>query len=101
MVVIQDYSSLSLQEDLSVTVANSLQILKGNGIINTSFEGYEPYKGDISYRKTGSLIAYEDGEAVTYGLFQRTGPGTLSSDLVKVYAGMIVGENPRTEDIRG
>ena len=62
---------------------------KGNGIINTSFEGYEPYKGDISYRKTGSLIAYEDGDRGTLFI----GPGE------KVYAGMIVGENPRTEDI--
>ena len=73
---------------------------KGNGIINTSFEGYEPYKGDISYRKTGSLIAYEDGEAVTYGLFNAQDRGTLFiGPGEKVYAGMIVGENPRTEDI--
>lgn len=50
---------------------------KGNGIINTSFDGYEEYKGDISYRKTGSLIAYEDGEAVTYGLFNAQDRGTL------------------------
>ena len=73
---------------------------KGNGIINTSFEGYEPYKGDISYRKTGSLIAYEDGEAVTYGLFNAQDRGTLFiGPGEKVYAGMIVGENPRTQDI--
>ena len=73
---------------------------KGNGIINTSFEGYEPYKGDISYRKTGSLIAYEDGEAVTYGLFNAQDRGTLFiGPGEKVYAGMIIGENPRTEDI--
>ena len=73
---------------------------KGNGIINTSFEGYEEYKGDISYRKTGSLIAYEDGEAVTYGLFNAQDRGTLFiGPGEKVYAGMIIGENPRTEDI--
>ncbi len=42
---------------------------KGNGIINTSFDGYEPYKGDIQYRKQGSLIAFETGESVTYGLY--------------------------------
>lgn len=73
---------------------------KGNGIINTSFNGYEEYKGDISYRKTGSLIAYEDGEAITYGLFNAQERGTLFiGPGEKVYAGMIVGENPRTEDI--
>ena len=73
---------------------------KGNGIINTSFEGYEEYKGDISYRKTGSLIDYEDGEAVTYGLFNAQDRGTLFiGPGEKVYAGMIIGENPRTEDI--
>ena len=73
---------------------------KGNGILNTSFEGYEEYKGDISYRKTGSLIAYEDGEAVTYGLFNAQDRGTLFiGPGEKVYAGMIIGENPRTEDI--
>jgi len=73
---------------------------KGNGIINTIFSGYGPYKGDISYRKTGSLIAYEAGEAVTYGLFNAQergslfiGPGT------KVYSGMVIGSNPRSEDI--
>ena len=73
---------------------------KGNGIINTSFNGYEEYKGDISYRKTGSLIAYEDGEAITYGLYNAQERGTLFiGPGEKVYAGMIVGENPRTEDI--
>ena len=73
---------------------------KGNGIINTSFEGYEEYKGDISYRKNGSLIAYESGDAITYGLFNAQERGTLFiGPGEKVYAGMIVGENPRTEDI--
>ena len=46
---------------------------KGNGILNTMFDGYEPYKGEIAYRATGSLIAFESGEAVTYGLFSSTG----------------------------
>ncbi|MCR5215633.1 MAG: translational GTPase TypA [Lachnospiraceae bacterium] len=73
---------------------------KGNGIINTSFEGYEEYKGDISYRKNGALIAFEDGEAVTYGLFNAQERGTLFiGPGEKVYTGMIIGENPRTEDI--
>ncbi|MCI5862420.1 MAG: translational GTPase TypA [Lachnospiraceae bacterium] len=73
---------------------------RGNGIINTSFDGYEEYKGDISYRKNGSLIAYESGIAVTYGLFNAQERGSLFiSPGEEVYAGMIVGENPRTEDI--
>ena len=73
---------------------------RGNGIINTSFDGYEEYKGDISYRKNGSLIAYESGIAVAYGLFNAQDRGSLFiSPGEEVYAGMIVGENPRTEDI--
>lgn len=73
---------------------------KGNGIINTSFEGYEPYKGDIQYRKNGSLIAFESGEAITYGLYNAQERGQLFiGPGEKVYAGMIVGQNPRTEDI--
>ena len=73
---------------------------KGNGIINTIFEGYAPYKGDIAYRKTGSLIAFEAGEAVPYGLFNAQergalfiGPGT------PVYSGMVIGSNPKSDDI--
>ena len=73
---------------------------KVNGIINTIFDGYEPYKGDIAYRKQGSLIAFETGEAVTYGLYNAqergilfVGPGT------KVYSGMIVGASGKSEDI--
>ena len=73
---------------------------KGNGIINTVFDGYAPYKGDIAYRKTGSLIAFEAGEAVPYGLFNAQdrgslfiGPGTI------VYSGMVIGSNPKSEDI--
>ena len=73
---------------------------RGNGIINSSFNGYSEYKGDISYRKNGSLIAFENGTAVTYGLFNAQDRGTLFiSPGEEVYAGMIVGENPRAEDI--
>lgn len=73
---------------------------KGNGILNTSFEGYNPYKGDIQYRKTGSLIAFESGEAITYGLFNAQERGTLFiSPGEKVYAGMVIGQNGKTEDV--
>ena len=73
---------------------------RGNGILNTSFDGYADYKGDISYRKNGSLIAYENGIAVAYGLFNAQDRGTLFiTPGEEVYAGMIIGENPRTEDI--
>ena len=73
---------------------------KGSGVINTTFDDYGPYKGDISYRKQGSLIAFENGEAITYGLFNAQERGTLFiGPGEKVYAGMIIGENPRTEDI--
>ena len=73
---------------------------KGNGIINTIFDGYDLYCGDIQYRKSGSLIAFETGESVTYGLFSAQDRGTLFiGPGEKVYAGMIVGQNPRTEDI--
>ena len=50
---------------------------KGNGILNTIFDGYGPYKGDIAYRQTGSLIAFEAGETITYGLFNAQERGTL------------------------
>lgn len=73
---------------------------KGNGILNTSFEGYAPYKGDIQYRKQGSLIAFETGEAVTYGLFNAQERGTLFiGPGEKVYAGMVIGQNGKTDDI--
>ncbi len=73
---------------------------KGNGIINTAFEGYEPYKGDIQYRKQGSLIAFETGESVTYGLFIAQERGTLFIGAgEKVYSGMVVGQNAKTDDI--
>ena len=73
---------------------------KGNGIMNTIFDGYGPYKGDIQYRKQGSLIAFEAGEAVTYGLFNAQERGTLFIGTgEKVYSGMVVGQNGRGEDI--
>ena len=73
---------------------------KGNGILNTSFDGYGPYKGDIQYRKQGSLIAFESGESVTYGLFNAQERGTLFiGPGEKVYAGMVIGQNGKAEDI--
>ena len=73
---------------------------KGNGIINTIFDGYAPYKGDISYRKTGSLIAFESGEATAYGLFNAQDRGQLfikTGD--KVYSGMVIGTSGKSEDV--
>ena len=73
---------------------------KGNGILNTVFDDYGPYKGDIQYRKTGSLIAYESGETITYGLFNAQERGILFvGPGEKVYSGMVIGQNPKTEDI--
>ena len=73
---------------------------KGNGILNTSFEGYNPYKGDIQYRKSGSLIAFESGEAITYGLFNAQERGTLFiGPGEKVYSGMVIGQNGKAEDV--
>lgn len=73
---------------------------KGNGIMNTLFEGYGPYKGDIQYRKQGSLIAYESGEAITYGLYNAQERGTLFiGPGEKVYSGMVVGQNGKAEDV--
>ncbi len=73
---------------------------KGNGIMNTAFDGYAPYKGDIQYRKQGSLIAFETGESVTYGLFGAQERGTLFiGPGEKVYSGMVIGENAKTDDI--
>ena len=73
---------------------------KGNGIMNTIFDGYGPYKGDIQYRKQGSLIAFEAGEAITYGLYNAQERGTLFiGPGQKVYAGMVVGQNGKAEDI--
>ena len=73
---------------------------KGNGIMNTQFEGYGPYKGDIQYRKQGSLIAFEAGEAITYGLFNAQERGVLFiGPGEKVYAGMVIGQTGKAEDI--
>ena len=73
---------------------------KGNGVINTIFEGYVPFKGEISYRGQGSLIAYETGVSVTYGLFNAQERGTLFiSPGEKVYSGMIIGQNGKAEDV--
>ncbi len=73
---------------------------RGNGIMNSIFDGYAPYKGDIQYRKQGSLIAFEAGEAITYGLYNAQERGTLFiGPGTKVYSGMIVGQNGRGEDI--
>ena len=73
---------------------------KGNGVINTEFEGYGPFKGEIPYRKQGSLIAFESGETITYGLFNAQERGTLFvGPGEKVYGGMIVGEHAKSDDI--
>lgn len=73
---------------------------KGNGIINTLFDGYGPYKGDIQYRKQGSLIAFESGESITYGLYNAQERGTLFIGAgQKVYAGMVIGQNAKAEDM--
>ncbi len=73
---------------------------KGNGILNTIFDGYGPYKGDMMYRKQGSLIAFEAGEAITYGLYNAQERGTLFiGPGEKVYAGMVIGQTGKTEDI--
>jgi GTP-binding protein len=73
---------------------------KGNGIMNSIFNGFEPYKGEISSRTRGSLVAWEDGEAITYGLYNAQERGNLFiSPGTKVYEGMVVGENAKNEDI--
>lgn len=73
---------------------------KGNGIMNHIFENYEPFKGEISTRTRGSLVASESGTAITYGLYNAQERGILFIEPgVEVYAGMIVGENARSEDI--
>lgn len=73
---------------------------KGNGILNTSFDGYGPFKGELNYRKQGSLIAFEAGESITYGLFNAQERGLLFiGPGVKVYSGMIVGQSAKPEDI--
>lgn len=73
---------------------------KGNGILNTEYDGYGPYKGDLFYRKTGSLISFESGESITYGLFNAQERGILFiGPGEKVYAGMVIGQNAKAEDV--
>ncbi|MCR5830725.1 MAG: translational GTPase TypA [Lachnospiraceae bacterium] len=73
---------------------------KGEGIINTIFDEYAPYKGDIQFRKQGSIISFETGESVTYGLFQAQERGVLFIGAgEKVYAGMVIGQTGKTEDV--
>ena len=73
---------------------------KGNGIMNAVFDGYEEYKGDIQYRKQGSLIAFESGETITYGLYNAQERGSLFiGPGEKVYAGMVIGQNGKSEDV--
>ena len=73
---------------------------KGNGILNTIFDGYGPYKGDLAYRKQGSLISFETGESITYGLFNAQERGILFIGAgEQVYAGMVIGQTGRAEDI--
>ncbi len=77
-----------------------LTATKGEGILASVFEKYEPFKGEIARRSTGSLIAFETGETVTYGLFNAQERGVLFvGPGVPVYAGMIVGQNPKAEDM--
>ena len=71
---------------------------KGNGIMNSLFDGYEPYKGDIVTRSQGSLVAFESGEAITYGLYNAQERGDLFIGAgTKVYEGMVVGRNARAD----
>jgi GTP-binding protein len=73
---------------------------KGEGIMNTIFDSYQPYKGDIPKRNSGSLVAFETGDAVTYGLFNAQERGTLFIGAgTPVYEGMIVGESPKSDDL--
>ena len=73
---------------------------KGNGILNTTFDGYGPFKGEIQYRKQGSLISFETGESVTYGLFNAQERGTLFIGPGEaVYSGMVIGMSGKAEDI--
>ncbi len=77
-----------------------LTATKGEGVFSSVFFEYQPYRGEFSRRSTGSLVAFETGEAVTYGLFNAQGRGTLFIDPgTAVYEGMVVGESPKGEDI--
>ncbi len=73
---------------------------KGEGVMNSVFFEYQPYKGELSRRDTGSLVAFETGEAVTYGLFNAQGRGTLFIGAgTPVYEGMVIGESPKSDDL--
>ncbi len=73
---------------------------KGEGIMSSVFERYEPYKGEIAKRTTGSLISYETGESITYGLYNAQERGTLFIGAgVPVYEGMVIGQSPKAEDL--
>jgi len=73
---------------------------KGEGIMASVFDSYAPYKGDISRRGNGSMISFETGESITYGLFNAQERGTLFiGPGVPVYGGMVIGVNPRSEDM--
>ena len=73
---------------------------KGEGVINSVFEEYQPWKGEINRREFGSLIAHESGESIVYGLFNAQERGDLFIGAgVPVYAGMVVGQNPKGDDI--
>ncbi len=73
---------------------------KGNGILNTIFDGYGPFKGEMQYRKQGSIIAFETGESITYGLFNAQERGTLFIGAgEKVYSGMVIGQTGKAEDV--
>lgn len=73
---------------------------KGNGIMNTIFDGYDLYRGDISYRKQGSIISFETGDSITYGLFNAQERGTLFIGAgEKVYAGQVIGQTGHAEDV--
>ncbi len=72
----------------------------GEGVLNSNFEGYKPYRGDVTMRFTGSLVASETGETTRYGLFNTQERGNLLvGPQVMVYEGMIGGENPKNDDI--
>lgn len=73
---------------------------KGNGIINSVFDGYGPYKGDIVTRRAGSIISFETGEATAYGLYSAQDRGELFiTPGTKVYRGMVIGSSPKGLDI--
>jgi GTP-binding protein len=77
-----------------------MNLTKGTAIINHTLDGYEPFRGDMQYRTRGSLVSFESGESVTYGLYNAQERGTLFiGPNVKVYMGMVVGENSRADDL--